>query len=87
MAINETINLGAIGNYASYLPRKITEEIVSFLNSHNLPVSQRWTSLMLFIISLFLLWIILKISQPIVKWILILLILILLGGLIFVPGW
>lgn len=82
--INETlqINVGTIGNYISYLPRKATDSIVEFLNNYGLNVSQRWGGLLITFLSVLLFYIGIKLSKPILKWILILLGIILLGGML-----
>jgi len=77
-------NQGA--NYLSFLSKSITGNIINYLSTKGINVSVRWASLLLLFISLCLIWIAIKISKPIIKYLLIGISILLILGLI-VPSW
>jgi len=81
-----TIDLNKGIGYISSLSQSITGFIVNYLSEKGINVSVRWTSLLLLFISLSLIWLSLKITKPIIKYLLILISILLLIGLI-VPSW
>ena len=86
---NETITdyIPAGINSISYLSQTLTEKITTFLIAQGwTTITPRWASLLLFFISSFILYLAIKISQPLIKWLLIGLSIILIVGLI-IPWW
>jgi small neutral amino acid transporter SnatA (MarC family) len=80
---NETIQYtNSAINYVTYLSKTLTEKITEFLTNQGFNVTSRWTSLLVLFISLAFFYLGMKISKPFVKWILIILSIILIGGLI-----
>lgn len=80
------VDLNNIVDYISFLSKSITEKIVDFLVSNGINVSERWVGLLILFASLLLGWIGLKITLPLIKWVLIVLAIVLILGLIM-PGW
>lgn len=70
-------------DFLAIAPRTITEKITNLLTENNFVVSERWVSLLLFFVSILIIFIIGKVvSNKYLKWVLILIFLILLLGLI-----
>ena len=84
MINNVDINKGM--DYLSWLSKTATGKIVEFLSSKGFQVSTRWASLMILLVSLLLIWISMKITKPILKWAIIILAVVLIGGIIL-PFW
>jgi len=57
----------SIKDQITVFSRSATDSIISFLNSKGLSVSSRWAGLLLFFISLLIIFLGMKISQPFVK--------------------
>jgi len=87
---NESIQMGIDSNQIfdslTYLSRQTTIKLAEYLNNIGLNVSLRWTSILMLFLSGCIIYIGIKISQPVIKWILISLSLLLIIGLI-VPFW
>ncbi len=79
----QTISVDEISNYISYISQTLTNKMVEFLANNGFIVSERWAGMFLVFVSLGIIFIGLKISKPFVKWGLIILGILLLGGFIF----
>ena len=92
--MNETINQSIINeidfnkpiHYISFLSRTITAKVVEYLSNKGIIVSSRWVSVLMVFICLLMIYAGLKISKPIIRFILVLLGVLLLIGLI-IPVW
>lgn len=83
LSIMDKIDLNEITSYFSFLSKTLTGKVVEFLSNQGISVSVRWASLLLFFVSLGLIFIGMKIGQKIIKIILIILgITLLLGTII-----
>jgi len=87
---NTTISTGYDSNqvidYLSYLSRQATEKLTDILNQNGISVSLRWSSLLVLLFSLLIIYIGIKVTQPILKWIMIFLSVLLIIGLV-IPYW
>lgn len=68
------------------ISRLTTEKITTTLINNGIQVTQRWTGLLLFFLSALIIYLGIKLTQPVLRIILIILGVILIGGL-FVPTW
>lgn len=84
--IVDAMDLNKGANYLTFLSESITGEIVNFLATKGINVSVRWVSLLVLVVCLGLIWIAVKISKPVIKWILIGLSILLILGLV-IPSW
>lgn len=66
-------------NIISSISQKLTDFIVSSLSSSGFIVSTRWVSVLMIFVSLLLIFIAMKITQPFMKWALIII-----GGLLII---
>lgn len=76
-----------IFDYASKIPKWLTEQIVNFINSNGFHVTERWVSVLLFAVSMALIWLIVAVAgkmNKFLKWIIIIIVVVLLVGL-FIP--
>ena len=73
-------------DYITKLPSFLTLKTVDFLSAQGLVVTERWSSLLWFLIAGLMIYLGIKITKPIVKWGLVILALALIVGLIF-PTW
>lgn len=78
--VNEIINI------LSAIPKFLTEKTTELLVNSGFNVNQRWTSGLYLLLSLVLIFIAMKLSKPVVKWIIIILAVLILAGL-FIPFW
>lgn len=91
--LNSTINeslkntdLNQVTEIVSYIPRVMTEKTIEILASLNFTATPRFVSVLFAFISIGLVYLGIKITQPLIKWILVILGLVTLAG-IFIPGW
>lgn len=82
----QTTELDGIAYYISAIPKYLTEQITNFLRSYNFQVTEGWTRMLLYTISLGLVFLAMKISKPIIKYLLIMLCVLLILG-IWIPYW
>jgi len=80
------INLGTIGEYVSYIPRKLTDIIVTFLNEQGLTVSQRFIGLLIAFLTVLLIYLTIKVSKPLIKVALIIISALMIIGVLW-PTW
>ena len=71
----------------SYLPKFLTNQITKVLTDNGFPVSNRWAGLIFFFIVSLLIFLGMKISHKLIKWILILFGIFLALGILIVPSW
>lgn len=81
-----TTDLNGIWYYITYLPKIATEELTRLLNNNGMNVTDRWSSLIILFLSLLIVFLGIKVSKPIIKYILIGLGIIILVGVI-IPFW
>lgn len=83
---NNSIEMGFDSNqaldYLTYMSKQATVSLSEILSNLGLNASLRWTSVLLLFLSVAIIYIGIKISQPVLKWILIILSALLLIGLI-----
>jgi hypothetical protein len=83
---NNSIELGFDSNqaldYLTYLSKQATINLSEMLSSIGLNASLRWTSVLLLFLSAGIIYIGIKLTQPVLKWILIILSALLILGLI-----
>jgi len=96
MDVNQTLesigstDLNGVWYYISFIPKFLTEKITVLLNDNGLTVTERWTSGLLILISLILVFISIKLLQKanwLIKGLILILALLLLAGLFLVPSW
>ena len=75
-----------VSEYLSSFSKMITEKTADLLSSQGLDLSVRWLSLLYLFISILLIYGAIKITKPLIKWILIILGVLLMLGLI-IPTW
>jgi len=80
------IDLSLVTNPLSIFSQKTTDFIITFLAKYGMNVSQRWAGLLLFTLALIAFYSSLKITKPILKWIIIAMSILLILGLIM-PSW
>lgn len=84
--ILKTVDLNKGAEILSYLSKSLTGKVLDFLSSLGYHFSVRWGSLVVLFFSLLLLFLSMKISKPIIKYLLIIVALLILLGTI-IPSW
>lgn len=82
--MNET--LSGVTKYLSFMSQQATEKGVTLFQKIGLNASQRFVSLLVLFLSLLIFYIAIKIAQPLIKYFLIILSVIIIVGT-FVPFW
>lgn len=80
------MDLATIAEYVSKIPQYLTNKTTELITNQGFNVTERWTSSLFLLFSFLLIYLALKITKPLLKWaIIVLLFLVIIG--IFTPSW